>query len=152
MTRLLDTKTASQLLINIFGTVAQKGKHVLNNLLLFVMSTWHDRSDYLNESIKCNAIWAGWGCWWPIVQLGELHSKADEISASPSLVQWRWFGSWRSRWTRSVLRQPAWFRTWYLVTLAGSDLLPDPLERAQMDFEVQKFVTSCFSLNLLRKE
>lgn len=39
--------------------------------MLFVTSAGDDSSDYLNESIKGKAIWAGWGC--PIVQppLGE---------------------------------------------------------------------------------
>lgn len=32
----------------------------MNNLLLFVMSTRYDSSDYLNESIQRNAIGVGW--------------------------------------------------------------------------------------------
>lgn len=32
------------------------------------------------------------------------------------------------------------------VPLAGSGLVPDPLQRAEMDFEVQKFATRCLSV------
>lgn len=38
------------------------------------------------------------------------------------------------------------------VTWVGPDLVPDPLERAEVDFEELKFITRCFSLNLFRKE
>lgn len=62
-------------------------ENILSNLLLFVMSTRYDSGDYLNESIKLNAIWVEWSQRCPTVQprlgLGGLLSKADHIAASP---------------------------------------------------------------------
>lgn len=130
-------------------------ENILSNLLLFVMSTRYDSGDYLNESIKRNAIWVEWSRRWPTVQpvLGWEGCSAKQIASQPawgSRAQW-WFVEVEKR--RRQVAEPLLDEERTLETRVslstviifvdwvGSHLALDPLETAKSFL----FLTRCFS-------
>jgi len=90
--------------------------------------------------------------------LGELLSKLSQLSASLSVVEQRCSREVEQTWKQVVEEERTFATCVFLNTViifgtdVGAGLVPDPLQRVEMDYEARKFVTRCFSLNLFRKE